>query len=163
MCAREIYSPYETGEAHRVALQLLTRYGHGSLSKIFADSERAFLFEASEAEQRAHQLLDDGKAEDAIELLTRSDVAIQTKAFLYEQLWLNMSYLSSDISRYLTSEILDIWEDRHIDVNAIGDALSCVSLLLKEGELHDTDEHHLMHIKNHLHSLMYHGKYDVST
>ncbi len=155
ICSLDIYDPYETGEAHLVALQLLEKYGHDNLTQAFEGPENAFLSETYDAEQEAFQLLENEKIEEAIDLLTLSDITIQTKALLIEKMWLNMSYLEEDVSHHLTSEILEIWEKNHSDVGEVEDAINFISLLLKKGKLNESDEVLLRSIQRNLYSLTY--------
>ena len=152
ICSRDIYDPYETGEAHHVAFQLLEKYGHGNLTRIFEKPENAFLSETYSVEQKAIQLLKNGKKEEAIDLLTLSDINIQMKALLIEKMWLNMSYLPN-VSNHLADEILDIWDNDYSDIGEIDDAINFISSLLKERNLNESDESHLRSIRRNLYSL----------
>ena len=66
ICSLDIYDPYENGEAHEVALQLLEKYGHGNLTSIFDKFENDFINETNSAEEKAARLLKEGKKEESI-------------------------------------------------------------------------------------------------
>jgi len=106
---RDIYDPYETGEAHRVARQLLQRYGHGNLSQMYAGPEQRYAGRVQAAERRALHLLDMGQPGEAVDLLTLTDMEIQMEALAVMQLWLNLSYLPGEVAAALEPEIVDIW------------------------------------------------------
>ncbi len=153
ICAQDIYDPYETGEAHLVALQLLEIYGHSNLTKVFEIPENAFIAEVDEAEREALHLLEDGNVEEAINLLTLTDTNIQTQVLIIEKMWLNMSYLTDDIFDCLADEILDIWEKNRSDIGEVENALNFISSLLKEKRHSESDIFHLGSIQKNLNSL----------
>ncbi len=109
ICSRDIYDPYEDGSAHRVAMQLLERYGHGNLTEMYAAPEKRFIDEVASAEQEARELLDAGKRGEAVELLTVTDLHIQMEALSIMQLWLNLSRLPPGLAATLTPELLGVW------------------------------------------------------
>lgn len=109
ICSRDIYDPFEDGEAHEVAMQLLQRYGHGNLSEMFAAPEQRFVRKVAAAEQQARALLDAGKRSEAVELLTVTDLRIQMEALAVMKMWLNLSRLPSDTAARLQPELLDVW------------------------------------------------------
>ena len=123
--SQDIYDPYETGEAHRVAMQLLERYGHGNLTEMYTGPEARFIEEVATAEHEAMQLLDQGRGNEAVELLTLTDLRIQMEALAVMQLWLNLSRLPSHLASRLALELLDIWS--HNDGQALPEAMTAVS------------------------------------
>jgi len=149
ICDRDIYDPYENGEAHSIALQLLENYGHGNLTKVFGGIEDDFISETNSAEKEAIQLLNEGKKDEAINLLTLSDINIQMKALLIEKTWLNISYLSQNISKFVADEILDSMGDKE----RMEETANHISFLIKEMRINKHDSIILQNICKNLHSL----------
>ncbi|MFO8132430.1 MAG: hypothetical protein R6U10_00605 [Thermoplasmatota archaeon] len=128
VCSRDIYDPYESGEAHEVAMQLLERYGHGNLSQMYAGPEQRFIDEVAAAEHEALQLLENGRRDEAVDLLTLTDLRIQMEALAVMRLWLNLSYLPGELTAALEPEIADIWthdgsREHHEARRLVADAL----------------------------------------
>ncbi len=89
ICDYDIYDAYENGEASKIASQLLSRYGHGNLTQKCMEIEREFIEETEKAEKEAASLIKEGKIQDAIILLTLSDIKLQMKAISIEREWLS--------------------------------------------------------------------------
>jgi hypothetical protein len=87
ICDNDLYDPYETGEAAALSLELLTLYGHGTLTSLCQGVENVFLAENEENEILAHQMIHN--ASDITSFLTTLDRGMQEQAFLTEQLWLS--------------------------------------------------------------------------
>lgn len=88
----DIYDAYENGEAHKLAAELLEKYGHENLTEVFEKVEAEFVNITQATERKARQLLEEGKREEAIMLLTLSDLELQMKAIEIEKMWLNASF-----------------------------------------------------------------------
>jgi hypothetical protein len=104
ICDNNIYEPYQTGEAAALSLELLHRYGHGTLSSLCQNVEDVLLSENEANELLAHQIIHNGS--DITSYLTTMDQDMQEQAFLTEQLWLNTSNASQGI-------IENIWMDNY--------------------------------------------------
>ncbi len=99
ICDTDIYDPYETGEAAALSLELLQRYGHGTLTKPFQNVEQVLIVETEAAETIAKELVE--QHIDVSAFLTAVDTGIQQQAFLTEQLWLNLTKISGE--KYYTA------------------------------------------------------------
>ena len=104
ICDNNIYEPYQTGEAAALSLELLHRYGHGTLTSLCQEVEDVFLSENEANELLAHQMIHNGS--DITSLLTTMDQDMQEQAFLTQQLWLNASNAVQGI-------IENIWSDNY--------------------------------------------------
>ncbi|MDD3493324.1 MAG: hypothetical protein PHZ19_07525 [Candidatus Thermoplasmatota archaeon] len=144
ICAENIYDPYESGEAHRVALHLLQQYGHGNLSRMFSAPEQRFREKVAETEREALGLLAQGKRDQAVRLLTLTDLEIQMEALAIQKMWLNLSHLPPDLERELAGELLDIW--MHGGREPLAQAQSVISRRLSTGQ--DTTAVHLRNIRS---------------
>lgn len=89
ICDNDIYDPYQTGEAASLSIDLLQRYGHGTLTSLCENVEDVFLTENEANEIIAHQMIQN--ASDITPFLTALDRGMQEQAFLTEQLWLSAS------------------------------------------------------------------------
>jgi hypothetical protein len=87
ICDNDLYDPYETGEAAALSLELLTLYGHGTLTSLCQSVENVFLAENEGNEILAHQMIHN--ASDITSFLTTLDRGMQEQAFLTEKLWLD--------------------------------------------------------------------------
>ncbi len=103
----DIYDAYENGEAHRLANELLKKYGHGTLTEVFEKVEAEFVNISREAEEEARQLLKEGKKEEAILLLTLTDLELQIRAIEIEKMWLNASFYDEKIYAELAKESME--------------------------------------------------------
>jgi hypothetical protein len=95
ICDNDIYTPYQTGEAAALSLELLHHYGHGTLTALCQNVEDVFLSENEANELLASQMIHN--ASDITPFLTAADRCMQEQAFLTEQLWLNTSNASQAI------------------------------------------------------------------
>jgi hypothetical protein len=95
ICDNDVYDPYQTGEAAALSLELLHRYGHGTLTPLCQKVENVFLSENEENEILAHQMIHN--ASDITPFLTTLDEGMQEQAFLTEQLWLGAPNASRQI------------------------------------------------------------------
>ena len=89
ICDYDIYDAYENGEASKIASELLSLYGHGNLTEKCMEVERDFINKTYMAEQKAMELIEEGKEKDAAILLTLSDMSLQMRAISIEKEWLN--------------------------------------------------------------------------
>jgi len=99
ICDDDQYSPYQSGEAAELSLELLHKYGHGTLSSSCKGIESVFLFENEVNELIAHQMIHSGS--NITPFLTNQDRGMQEQAFLTEQLWLNEPNASQTITENL--------------------------------------------------------------
>jgi len=83
----DIYSPYQTGQAAQLSIDLLQAYD--DLSEPFSKVEDVFLFEIDSMEK----ILDDNY--DVSEFLTIVDMGMQRQAWLTEEIWMDVSELSN--------------------------------------------------------------------
>ena len=88
ICDVDIYDAYENGEASEIALKLLQKYGHGNLTNLCEKVEDDIISETMKAEEKAEQLIENGSKEEAITLLTLSDIKMQMNAIAIEKTWL---------------------------------------------------------------------------
>jgi hypothetical protein len=95
ICDNDIYYPYQTGDAAALSLELLHKYGHGTLTTLCQNVEDVFLSENEANEILADQMIHN--ASDIIPFLTAMDCCMQKQAYLTEQLWLNASNVSQGI------------------------------------------------------------------
>jgi hypothetical protein len=104
ICDNDIYDPYQTGEAAALSLELLTHYGHGTLTSLCESVENVFLAENEAHEMLAHQMIHNGS--DITPFLTAMDRGMQEQAFLTEQLW-------RFVPDYLQGTIEGIWMENY--------------------------------------------------
>jgi hypothetical protein len=102
ICDNDIYDPYQTGEAAALSLELLHKYGHGTLISFCESVENVFLAENEVNEELAHQMIHTGI--NITPFLTTLDRDMQEQAFLTQQLWLNTSNISRGIVENLWKE-----------------------------------------------------------
>jgi hypothetical protein len=100
ICDSDFFDPYRTGEAAALSLELLQRFGHGTLTPLCQNVETVFRVENEENELIAHDLMENGT--DITPFLTALDQGMQEQAFLTEQLWL-------DIPNESRGTIQNIW------------------------------------------------------
>jgi len=91
ICDYDMYDAYENGKAARVAHSLLTKYGHGKITKWCVEAEKRFINETERVERKAMELIEKGDYENASIVLTTSDIKLQMEAMLIEEAWLNES------------------------------------------------------------------------
>jgi hypothetical protein len=104
ICDDAIYAPYQTGEAAQLSLDLLKKYGHGTLIPSCQSVEAVFLTETNLSEAIA-QILIQGNI-NITPFMTSVDVSMQEQAYLTEQLWLSMPNATRDTLRTL-------WKDNY--------------------------------------------------
>jgi len=148
----DIYDAYENGGAHSIALQLLEKYGHDNLTSIFEKVEAEFINETEEAEIKAIKLLQEGKQEEAMQLLTLSDMNMQMRAIAIEKMWLNASYLSNEAFAIVYPELIRICKE-HANVKRINNAIDYISTLMKENGIDISDKIYLKNIEENLQEL----------
>gem|GEM_PF-2477213 len=151
ICDEDIYDAYENGEAHSIAMKLLERYGHGNLTSIFEEVEKDFINETENAESVAWQILMEGGREDAIRLLTLTDMGMQMKAMAIEKMWLNASYLSNKLFSRVYPLLKEICRnlDRPSEITRF---LEILSSMMKAAGNEDRD--HLRNIQILAHDLL---------
>ncbi len=154
ICSLDIYDAYENGEAHSIALQLLEKYGHDNLTSIFEEVEAEFINETEEAEAEAIKLLQEGRQEEAMLLLTLSDMDIQMKAIAIEKMWLNASYLSNETFAMVYPELVRICRG-HTNVEKLKKMVHYISSLTKNNIIDKSDEFYLKNIKENIEELFY--------
>ena len=107
ICNKEIYDPYETGEAAQMCLDLSQRYDHDNLTSRIIKIEKVFLHENNNIENRASRLT---KIRESI--ININDVSLQKLAFLTEKLWMEISWLKNLNDKKDVSRIIDgLWEE----------------------------------------------------
>jgi len=153
MCDMDIYDAYENGESHSIAMKLLERYGHGFLTPIFIEVEREFINETERVEEEAKQLLLEGREEEAIYLLTLSDMKMQMKAMAIEKAWLNISYLGNETFGMVYPVLAKICEKCSCG-EEIYNAIDFISSLMKRDDIAKSDKIYLGNIKEILHALL---------
>jgi hypothetical protein len=104
ICVNDIYDPYQTGEAATLSLDLLHKYGHGTLITKCQNVEDVFVSENEANEILAHQMLHN--TSDIIPFLTAVDLDMQEQAYLTEQLWLYAPNASEEV-------IENIWMENY--------------------------------------------------
>lgn len=111
ICDSDLYDPYETGEAAELSLNLLEKYGHGTLSNYFNKIEDVFLYETDIAEQIAKTIDDNQKIS---EFLTHVDTSMQKQAYLTQQIWMELSSFTNNENRQIiTKTINGIWGNNY--------------------------------------------------
>lgn len=110
ICDKDIYDPYENGEAAELSLNLLNEYGHGTLSNNFSKIEEVFFYETDLAEQMVKTISNHQKISD---YLTQIDTGIQKQAYLTEQIWLETSRESNKQKQAITDILGEIWEHNY--------------------------------------------------
>jgi hypothetical protein len=86
ICDDNIYESYQNGEVAALSLDLLHKYGHGTLTPLCKGIETVFLAENEVNELIAHGMIHNDS--DFTSFLTAMDQGMQEQAFLTEQLWL---------------------------------------------------------------------------
>jgi hypothetical protein len=99
VCDDDIYAPYQTGDAAQLSLDLLKKYGHGTLSSSCQSVETVFSAETNLSEAIARVLIQNNM--NITPFLTSVDVGMQEQAYLTEQLWLSLP----NASRGLLNEL----------------------------------------------------------
>lgn len=85
ICDKDIYNPYKTGEAAELSLNLLKKYGHNNLTKIFSKTEKVFQTEIKQIEKKAKHLIQQNN--DISDFLTPLDISMQEQAYLTQEIW----------------------------------------------------------------------------
>ncbi|HVQ01404.1 MAG TPA: hypothetical protein VMT57_07810 [Candidatus Thermoplasmatota archaeon] len=101
ICDDDIYTPYQTGEAAQLSLDLLKKYGHATLTPACESVEAVLLAETNLSEGIAHAFIHSGI--NATPFMTAADLGIQGQAYLTEQLWLSLPNASQAFLRDLWS------------------------------------------------------------
>ena len=109
ICNTEIYSPYETGEAAALSLELLGVYGHDVLSPYFSNVEEVFFHEIEVAEDISMEIISDH--EKLSSFFTIVDTGMQRQAWLTEQLWMELSQTSN---QSLMDVIGSLWKHNYL-------------------------------------------------
>ena len=99
ICDKEIYEAYKNGEAAELALNLLTKFGHGAIN--FSSIEKVLVNENERMEALASKHID--KASD---ILTCVDVEMQKQAIMMQKLYLN----ANEKERAMLKKI---WQDSY--------------------------------------------------
>ena len=111
ICDNDVYDPYETGEAAELSLSLLKKYGHGTLSAIFSNTEDVFLNEIEYAEHIVETIKGTQKTS---EFLTQIDTGMQRQAYLTEQIWMDICSESNEENKKMIIDSLKrIWENNY--------------------------------------------------
>jgi hypothetical protein len=105
ICDDDVYDPYETGEAAALSLNLLHKYGHGTLTSTCQGIESVFILENEVNEFIASIMIQNGL--NITPFLTMMDTGMQEQAFLTEQLWQSIPNATQGI-------IKDIWEQDYV-------------------------------------------------
>ncbi|MEF8847644.1 MAG: hypothetical protein V5A68_00730 [Candidatus Thermoplasmatota archaeon] len=126
ICINEIYTPYKTGEAARLSLNLLNEYGHDYLSPSFQKVEDVFLYENNLLEEYVleHNL------DEAIvsKVFTLNDVSMQKQAYLTEKMWMNLIDVENENDRNEIENIIeDLWNDNYlVSLNEMKKAINLI-------------------------------------
>lgn len=154
ICSLDIYDAYENGEAHSIALQLLEKYGHDNLTSIFEEVEAEFINEIEEAELKAIKLLQEGKEEEAIQLLTLSDMNLQMRAIAIEKMWLNASYLNNETFIMIYPKLIEVCKE-YANIGELNNALNFISSFVKnkDNTLDKSDKIYLKNIEENIEEL----------
>ena len=102
ICDDDIYSPYQTGEAAQLSLDLLKKYGHATLVPSCQSIEAVFLAETNLSEMIAHAMIHSNI--NITPFMTSVDVGMQEQAYLTEQLWLSLPNTSRVLMKDLWSK-----------------------------------------------------------
>jgi len=133
ICDDDIYTPYQTGEAAQLSLDLLKKYGHATLSSSCQSVETVFLAETNLSEAVAHVLIHSNI--NITPFMTSIDVGIQEQAYLTEQFWLSLPNVSRGIIKDLWSKnytsSLQNMQKAVVALTGISDGDVSVSLLKK--------------------------------
>ena len=113
ICDHDIFDPYETGEAAELSLNLLNKYGHGTLTDNFSKAERVFLYETEVAEDIAKDMM--GNNLSVCEFLTDVDTGMQEQAWLTEQIWMEASKICDQKEKQEIMEIISsLWANNYL-------------------------------------------------
>ncbi len=104
ICDDTIYESYQNGDAASLSLNLLHKYGHGTLTPLCKSIESVFFIENELNEIIAHGMIHAGSNFTAF--LTAADQSMQEQAFLTEQLWMH----TPNASRWV---IENIWRGNY--------------------------------------------------
>lgn len=109
ICDTDIYTPYMTGRAAEVCLQLLDSYGHGYLSKSFHETEQVFINEIRFLQPIIHEILDTDT--DIADFYTISDKGMQKQAYLTQVTWLDAN--TEPDKEHVINILNGIWEHNY--------------------------------------------------
>ncbi|MFH1100878.1 MAG: hypothetical protein V1726_02430 [Methanobacteriota archaeon] len=108
----DIYTPYTTGEAAQLSLDLLQIYGHGTLIIPFSNLEKIFLNETTLLEHLAQNYTENTTA--VSQLFTIADTAMQQQAYLTEQLWRDNAQLPDSLdTKNLYETLVSLWGNNY--------------------------------------------------
>jgi hypothetical protein len=112
ICDTEIFTPYTTGEAATLSLELLHAYGHDVLTDYFSNAEDVFLYENEFVENVASRLM--AERVDVSEFFTVVDMGMQRQAWLTEEVWMDVSELSNQQHKdEVVSIIVGLWKHNY--------------------------------------------------
>jgi len=115
ICDNDIYDPYETGEAAKLSLDLLDRYGHDTLTPYFSKIENVFLNETDFIEEMATELTANNRDDITSDFLTIVDNGMQREAWLTEEIWMEISKISDQKDKQKIIDVIgNIWEKDYI-------------------------------------------------
>jgi len=101
ICDDDICTPYQTGEAAQLSMDLLKKYGHATLIPSCQSVEAVFFEETNLSEAIAHVLIHTNI--NITSFMTSVDVGMQEQAYLTEQLWLSFPNASRGLMKDLWS------------------------------------------------------------
>jgi hypothetical protein len=114
ICDNDIYDPYENGEAAKLSMDLLDKYGHDTLTPYFSKVEDVFLAETEFAEEISAKQITKNHENAASDLLTISDVGMQQQAWLTEGMWIEINKMSDQKDKLEFINMIDgIWEKNY--------------------------------------------------
>ncbi len=113
ICNQDIYTPYRDGTAHMLAQELLSLYGHGTLTSLINGMETIFLSETERVESHALHYLQKGHTRQAGDLLTLSDLSMQKQGFLWGGILYDLSSIDSGIQDEIFNSLSRIWNHNY--------------------------------------------------
>jgi len=109
ICDKDIYTPYKTGDAAELSLNLLKKYGHNNLTKSFSKTEKVFQNEIKQIEGKARYLLQ--RNNDVSDFLTTFDMGMQRQAYLTQEIWYDV--FDSQNKNQIIPVIRQIWDSNY--------------------------------------------------
>jgi hypothetical protein len=120
ICNNDIYTPYKTGEAAQISLELYNVYNHELLSKNFNKVEDVFINEIDEIESISLGYI--SKNADVSNFLTTIDMSIQKQAYMIEEIWMDLS--NNPNKEEIISILEKIWEGDFVEtLDNMGEAI----------------------------------------
>jgi len=110
ICNNDIYTPYKTGDAARISLELFNIYDPNVLASNFSRVERIFSNEINELEEISIEYIVNDT--DVSEFFTIIDSSMQKQAYLTEEIWIEIDKSSN--RGKLAGVIQNIWEEDYI-------------------------------------------------